>query len=447
MTMPAMPDEAGRLIRRYYVYAGIYTLAASVIWGINTLFLLDAGLSITEVFIANSAFSVGTMLFEIPTGVVADTIGRRVSFLLSLAVLASTTLLYVWLAAVGAGVVAFSVVSVLMGLGFTFYSGAMEAWLVDGAQGLGYDGGFDRIFSRSQIVSGAAMLTGTIGGGLLGQIDLAIPFIVRAGFLIVLLVMAWSGMHDVGFEARRVPFNEIPSEAMKVGRTGLRFGWGHRSLRLLMVSAAIQNGFFMWAWYAWQPYFLELLENDAVWVAGVVAAILAISMMVGNALVEVVTRWCGRRTTLLLWSGVGFSVAMIGVGAVEDFPLALVLLALAGVAMGVQMPIRQAFVHQVVPSSQRATVVSFDSMVGGAGAVASQSSLGVLAERRSYSAGYIVGGVVTFLAIPLVAWARRNTDPEDFFAGTHASGDSACAVEGLPPIAHVQGAAPASRQT
>ena len=87
-TDPSMPAAAAALVRRYYTYAGIYTLAASIIWGINTLFLLDAGLSIAEVFFANAAFSIGTVLFEIPTGVVADTVGRRASFLLSVLVLA-----------------------------------------------------------------------------------------------------------------------------------------------------------------------------------------------------------------------------------------------------------------------------------------------------------------------------------------------------------------------
>ena len=118
----AMPEEAASLIRRYYSYAAIYTLAASVIWGINTLFLLDAGLSVAEVFTVNSAFSVGTVLFEIPTGVVADTVGRRASFLASLLVLAITTLMYVGLAQIAAGPFLFAVVSILMGLGFTFYS-------------------------------------------------------------------------------------------------------------------------------------------------------------------------------------------------------------------------------------------------------------------------------------------------------------------------------------
>lgn len=410
-----MPDKAARLIRRYYVYGGLYTLAASIIWGVNTLFLLDAGLSISEVFIANAAWSAGTMLFEIPTGIVADTVGRRISFLLSVVVLAITTVMYVGLAQIGAGLLAFVIVSMLIGLGFTFYSGAMEAWLVDGLLFYGYDGPLDRIFSRGQIVSGAAMLVGTIGGGLLGQIDLAIPFLVRSALLLVLLGLAFVGMQDLGFEPRRVPLSKLPPEAAKIGRAGIRFGWHNRSLRLVMLASAVQMGVFAWAWYAWQPYFLELLGEDLIWVAGVVAALLAVSMMVGNAIIEIVTRWCGRRTTLLLWAGSVLSVALVGVGIVDSFFPAVALLFLGGVAIGVQAPVRQAFIHTIVPSEQRATVVSFDSMVSGGGSVVGQTSLGALSDRRGFSAGYVVGGVVTLIAIPLLGLLRRDNDEADSF--------------------------------
>ena len=68
--------------RVYLVLLLLHTLAASLIWGINTLFLLDAGLSNTEAFAANAFFTAGLVLFEVPTGVVADTRGRRDSYLL-----------------------------------------------------------------------------------------------------------------------------------------------------------------------------------------------------------------------------------------------------------------------------------------------------------------------------------------------------------------------------
>src|SRR6266508_6851880 len=92
-TAPVMTPAS--VVRAYLVISGLFTLSASVIWGVNTLFLLDSGLDIFQVFVANSAFTVGTILFEIPTGVVADTAGRRRSFLLSAATLMIGTLGYV----------------------------------------------------------------------------------------------------------------------------------------------------------------------------------------------------------------------------------------------------------------------------------------------------------------------------------------------------------------
>ena len=83
-----------RVQRVYYALVLGNTLAASFIWGINTLFLLDAGLTNFEAFGANAFYTVGVLLFEIPTGVVADTMGRRWSYVLGSATLAVTTALY-----------------------------------------------------------------------------------------------------------------------------------------------------------------------------------------------------------------------------------------------------------------------------------------------------------------------------------------------------------------
>jgi len=66
-----------RIVRTYVSLTLLSTFASSFIWGINTLFLLDAGLTITGAFTANAFFTAGQVIFEIPTGVIADTRGRR----------------------------------------------------------------------------------------------------------------------------------------------------------------------------------------------------------------------------------------------------------------------------------------------------------------------------------------------------------------------------------
>src|SRR3954449_2701339 len=87
-----------RSIQRTYLVLMLgNTLATSFIWGINTIFLLDAGLSNLEAFAANALFSAGMVLFEVPTGIVADGVGRRASYLLGTITLTLSTLLYVYL--------------------------------------------------------------------------------------------------------------------------------------------------------------------------------------------------------------------------------------------------------------------------------------------------------------------------------------------------------------
>src|SRR3954454_401733 len=92
--MRAMTPEGRRIERVYLLLTLLSALAASFIWGINTLFLLDAGLSNVQAFGANAFFTAGEVLFEVPTGVVADTWGRRTSYLLGAATLLVSTLLY-----------------------------------------------------------------------------------------------------------------------------------------------------------------------------------------------------------------------------------------------------------------------------------------------------------------------------------------------------------------
>ena len=109
---------ADRVIRGYFLVSGLYTLAAALIWGVNTLFLLDAGLDIFGVFVANGAYTAGMVVFEIPTGVLADTRGRRISFLFSVVILAVTTVAYVGAARMGGGLGSFVIVSVRGSLGY-----------------------------------------------------------------------------------------------------------------------------------------------------------------------------------------------------------------------------------------------------------------------------------------------------------------------------------------
>src|SRR5688500_19523527 len=122
MFKPSMPISSRRIQYVYLLLLLLHTLAASFIWGINTLFLLDAGLSNTEAFAVNAFFTAGLVIFEIPTGVIADTRGRRKSYLLGTITLSISTLVYLWMWYAHAPFWGWAIASIFLGLGFTFRS-------------------------------------------------------------------------------------------------------------------------------------------------------------------------------------------------------------------------------------------------------------------------------------------------------------------------------------
>ncbi len=426
-----------RVIRNYFWIAGLYTLSASLIWGVNTLFLLEAGLNIAEVFIANAFYTLGMVVFEIPTGVVADTLGRRVSFLLSAVVLMLATLGYVLGSLIGADLVWFAGFSILLGLGFTFYSGAVEAWLVDALAATNYAGNLDQVFARSAQLTGLAMLIGSVGGGFIGTLNIAIPFVLRAVMLGIVFVVAFRGMHDIGYKPKPLSLRTIPVEMRKLTRDSIRFGWQERQLRLLMIMAFIQFGFMGWAFYAWQPYFLELFgDPDAVWIAGIVTALLSLATIIGNTFVDWYTRHDGRRTTLMIGAILVFAFAMIGVGLVNDFYLAVAFLLVGMGSVGALGPVRQSYIHHVIPTQQRASVLSVDSMFGSAGGIVTQTALGQVALNANISTGYVIGGALTLVCVPL-AWALRRMNGEADMIVVDAGHSGGQAAQGLPSITAV----------
>jgi MFS family permease len=422
-----------RVIRSYLLISGLFTLSASLIWGINTLFLLDAGLTIFQVFVANAAFTAAMALFEVPTGVVADTRGRRASFLLSEAILAVGTLAYVGVAAIHGGLLLFCLAGVVLGLGYTFYSGAVEAWLVDALKATGYERELDGVFARASMVSHVAMIVGTVGGGLLGTIDLSIPYLVRAALIVMALVVGFRTMHDIGFTPRTMQMRGMVGEMRKVGRAGITYGWRKPAVRLLLMESFVTWGFFSWAWYAWQPYFLELYGSDAIWVSGLIAAMFGLAGIAGNALVGRLATPGRRRTSILLVAGAATTSTMVATGLIRSFWVTVPVFLLGAVAGGVLQPVRQTYLHRSIPSSERATLVSFDSLVGSLGSVGGQTGLGYLSQERSVPAGFVVGGLVTLLTLPIYVRLRALHEAADRITATEQE------VSPVPALAEVEG--------
>jgi len=421
---------SGRIITTYYLLTAFYTLSVSVIWGINTLFLMGAGLDIFQVMVVNALFTLGMVIFEVPTGVVADTIGRRASFLLCILTLFLTTLLYVLASYRGWGVGAFGFISLFIGLGFTFFTGAVEAWLVDALDHTGYDQPKENVFARGQTVFALAMLTGTVGGGFLGQIDLSWPYLARAALLVPTFFLTLFFMRDTGFEGRPFRVSSFGVETRKIFMDGVRYGWNQPVLRMCILASFVEGLFFIYGWYSWQRYFLDLLGKEFVWIAGFVAALMAGSMIIGNTLVGKISKDASGRTAILAVNAVlrGTVIVIAGLVGVllprggegmAPFAAVLTLYFIYGVSFGISQPVRTALVNRHIPAARRATVLSVDSLFDEGGGAIGQTGLGLLSKKVSIPAAWVLGGAFLFLGYPLYrrsGIAERKLEKEKYLS-------------------------------
>jgi MFS family permease len=420
MSPAALPTPAS--VQRVYLLLMLAnTLAASFIWGINTVFLLDAGLSNLEAFAANAFFTAGMVLFEVPTGITADTLGRRVSYLLGTVTLVLSTLLYLLLWRLHGPFWAWALASMLLGLGFTFFSGAVEAWLVDALHATGFTGKLESVFGKGQVVSGVAMLTGSVAGGYLAQVtSLGVPYVLRAGVLVVAFALAFFLMHDIGFTPRRG--ERMGAGVRRLLGDSMRYGLRVPAVKWLMLASPFSAGVGIYAFYALQPYLLQLYgDPHAYGIAGLVAAIVAGAQILGGLAAPWIRNAFGRRTSALLAAALASTVSLALIGALAHFWAVLALIAVWGLLFSAQMPIRQTYLNGLIPSQQRATLLSFDSMVGSSGGVLIQPALGRAADAWGYGSSYLLGAALSALALPFLLLSRRQRAPADSAADEPAA--------------------------
>jgi len=407
--------QTSRTVRRtYYVLTAGNTLAASLIWGINTIFLLDAGLTNFEAFAANACFTAGMVLFVIPTGVVADRWGRRVSFLCGTLTLAATTGLYVLLWQLHSVFVWWAIISALLGLGFTFFSGATEAWLVDALAATRFDGQLEGVFARGQVVIGVMTLSGSVAGGFLAQLtNLGVPYVARTAILLGMFVVALIMMHDLGFTPAR---GKRPVAEMKrILDSSVEHGLKVPAVRATMLAGMFSGGIGIYVFYALQPHLLNLWGNQKAYgIAGLVAALVAAAQILSGFLTPLIRRAFRRRTSALLILE-ALAVAMLAlIGLAGNFWVTTVLIMLWALAAYVGTPIRQAYLNGMIPSHERATILSFDSLINSTGGIAAQPLLGKSADVWGYQVSYLLSAAGSALALPFIARARQLNTPADY---------------------------------
>ncbi|MGH3728504.1 MAG: MFS transporter, partial [Micromonosporaceae bacterium] len=225
-------------------------------------------------------------------------------------------------------------------------------------------------------------------------------------------VVAAVMMKDIGFTPTR---NGRPvAEMRRIASNSIEYGWRVPAVKYLMIAATFTGGVSFYIFYALQPHLLDLYgDPEAYGIAGLVAAIVAGSQILGGLVTPYVRKLFRRRTTAVFALELVAVVAVLLIGFITEFWVVLGLIVLWGLTFAASMPIRQAYLNGLIPSQQRATILSFDSLMGSSGGIVAQPVLGRAADVWGYPASYLLAGVISAASLPFIAKARAEHAPPD----------------------------------
>lgn len=385
-----------KTIREFYVLSALWKFSMSIICATYVIFLQEKGLNLFEVNMTNFAYFFALTVCEIPTGAFADVFGRKASFLMSCLILSLSMFIYF----ASETVTGFVLAEIIAAVGTTFATGAFQAWFVDKLHHHGYVGSMGPIFAKADQIKHGVGIIAALLGAFLAQLWLPLPWLIGGCSFLVCLLVALP-LKEEYFVRQKVSFKAGYQAMKETTVSSLRYSRSNKKIRFIIIMVAIQVFAVQAANMQWQPLFQGWVENKTIF--GFIWVGIALSSMLGAWLAPKILKWFRDEKKTLIFFQILIGVFIVTTVIVGWLPLVLITFLLHESARGAFEPIRSAYLHDNIPSRERATIESFSSLAYHGSGMLGLFISGILALRFGISWTWILMGGILIAVTSLYA--------------------------------------------
>lgn len=393
----------------FYVLTAVAAFAYAACFTLNLVFQYRVvGLDPFQMVLVGTVLEATCFVFEVPTGIVADLWSRRVSVIIGFLLVGAGFAVEGVLATFAAALVG----NVIWGIGYTFTSGALQAWITDEVG----EEAVSEVFTRETQLDLAFGFVGTLAAGALGLISLRVPIVVAGVTLMLLAIGLLLTMPERNFHptprGERETFGHMRDQLV----AGARIARGRRVVRVfLFVSLLVGLSSEVFD-RLWQVRVLDTFAMPEVFGGDEAVAFTAFALvgsLVSLAASFASSRWLPRRVVdenpglPVALAAVAQVLAVVGVALLGSLWLVLAALWLHNASRAFAGPIEATWLNRNLDSSTRATVLSMNSQANAIGQVAGGPPLGALAARTSIPVALVVAAAVQLPSVAAFFRVRR----------------------------------------
>jgi len=391
-----------KLIRQYYVLSFLFTAGGiQIISAVYVTFLMKNGLNLFEVNLVNAAYFFTLFICEIPTGAFADIFGRKRAFVSACGLMSLAFIVYGF----SHTFFGFLCAEIISAVGATFKSGAFQAWLVDSLKHRGYTDSYNKIFSRENIFNRIGAGGGAILGAYLSVRNPALPWFIGGGIMFFVMIFAYLTMQEEYFVHVIFSWKKGLYSMKQVAVTSIHYGSTHKAVKFILITTFIQIYAVKALDMYWQPFFKNLHVEEKH--LGFLFTAIALCLAAGAFLAS----WMkteGKERQFILWTMLYVGVLVIIATTSSWLPLTILFFVFHEIGRGFWEPMKNSYLHERIPSNERATISSFCSIAPHIGGAIGLLISGLIAQGFGISVSWIVSGGVLILGAFLL---RKNGYP------------------------------------
>jgi len=399
--------------RTYNLLLSLFWLATALPLSLSVLLFQARGLDLFQIGVAMGVYSLTIVILEVPTGGLADAIGRKRAAVIAYACLMGSSALLLFAFSFPAVLIAF----IFYGVGRALSSGALDAWFVDALQAVDPQVDLQPYLARAGTFSFLALGVGTLLGSAIPVLFKALPvdgsavltpfsmpILFALGLKLLLVVLTSLLVQEDRAGAHQGSWRRGFADVPRIVRTGFRLSRDNPILLLLLGATAAGGLALAGLENFWQPNFANLLGGSAgkSLFFGAVMGGSFLAGMLGNWLATPLSRRLKGRYALvctIFQGGWGLAVLLL---AIQLHPLpAAVAFWLAYLNIGILNSPHSTLLNAEIPSEARSSMLSIASLAGYLGSMLGSIGLGYIAKHASIGLAWGIGGAVLVVSLAL----------------------------------------------
>jgi DHA3 family tetracycline resistance protein-like MFS transporter len=386
-------------IRIYSATRFLVAFAFGTILPVYVLYFRHYRINLFEIALLAAVFEASILLFEMPTGLVADLYGRRISVILSAVFSLIAGFVFIFFPFLAG----FLVAEILAGFGETLRSGALEAWLVDSLKHQGREKRVKSAFAAGTKFKSAGNLLGLILGGYLASLNMRLVWVPFTALFLIMTVFLILRMRE-DYELQRKVSERTMSRLSQTIKQSVGVLKSQTLILALLILFLFSEFAFETISQFWQVHFHENLSVATQYFGWIAAASFVLTILLIDRITSLSGRFKRETSSLIILESL-FLVSLLVLALAGSPTLAVILFILLHSFVNFKEPIFLDLYNKRIPSAQRATLLSFQSLVGSTGEVLAGLCIGVVAIkfglRITFGFGTLVlsVGIVAFLLL------------------------------------------------